>query len=382
MADGGLHRPIRNCAAVAGWNRCLPVYGQAIGGFHDALSAMRKFILACVFAAAGLAVGYYIAHGSKPGVPTPTVGTLTAAAQISAPRTPRSKRANEQFTWAQVESGEPLQYMENLRRIGCPEETICDIVRAHVSAAYQARVNLVFNPLARYWNTSAQAGAVDEEVKRLRDERDGVLARFGLENCSADLANPVPPEKQSHIAAALKLFPKITLRAESTTEERVRAQANRLSRINYLAQFLTADELLDYRIVYDGDPGSARIVLAGLNPTDQEFRRVFNVLDGVPAVFTNGFLASDIEGKLKEALGAERYAAYRKDMDADNPSLRFWGQSARLTETQIEQLIALRATSGSMSQEEYRQRAGEIIQDRTKLDYFLRSPRIFPQPRK
>src|SRR5215510_15089950 len=45
----------------------------------------------------------------------------------------------ERFTWSQIESADYRTYITNLRSIGCPEQTIRDIIVADVQGLYAPR---------------------------------------------------------------------------------------------------------------------------------------------------------------------------------------------------------------------------------------------------
>src|SRR5437867_12387881 len=47
--------------------------------------------------------------------------------------------SNDRFAWSEVESADFKQYMANLRGIGCPEETIRDLIVAEVNKLFAPR---------------------------------------------------------------------------------------------------------------------------------------------------------------------------------------------------------------------------------------------------
>ena len=48
-------------------------------------------------------------------------------------------REVETFHWSQIEADDYQTYAENLRRIGCPEETIRDLVKQDLDKLYDQR---------------------------------------------------------------------------------------------------------------------------------------------------------------------------------------------------------------------------------------------------
>jgi hypothetical protein len=59
----------------------------------------------------------------------------------------------------------------------------------------------------------------------------------------------------------------------------------------------------------------------------------------------DGWLASDVEEKLKEALGSQRYAEYRDTFLPENRLLSMFARAYHLTDDQIDQIRALRANA-------------------------------------
>jgi hypothetical protein len=67
------------------------------------------------------------------------------------------------FSWAEVEAADYRQYVMNLRAVGCPEETIRDIVAADIAGHYAPRAEAIWKPQVRsYWQ------------KQIRDQPDPV----------------------------------------------------------------------------------------------------------------------------------------------------------------------------------------------------------------
>ena len=78
--------------------------------------------------------------------PTQLVTPVSVAAsagvgQAPAQETPveRIVREVEAFHWSQIEADDYQTYVENLRRIGCPEETIRDLVKQDLDKLYDQR---------------------------------------------------------------------------------------------------------------------------------------------------------------------------------------------------------------------------------------------------
>src|SRR5690242_13687140 len=73
----------------------------------------------------------------------------------------------QHFDWRMVESEDYKKYIANLRSIGCPEETIRDIITADVNKLFESRAKEI-KPANKFkfWETGKQmfAGLMDEEL--------------------------------------------------------------------------------------------------------------------------------------------------------------------------------------------------------------------------
>src|SRR5690348_9697318 len=98
------------------------------------------------------------------------------------------------FSWQEVESPDYPTYIANLRNIGCPEQTIRDIIIADVNALYSRRRALeLVTPEQQWWRSLPDTNvllAASEKARALDDERRALLSRLlGAGWESGDLLN-------------------------------------------------------------------------------------------------------------------------------------------------------------------------------------------------
>jgi hypothetical protein len=108
-------------------------------------------------------------------------------AQESAPE-PDGANAAPAFSWERVASEDYSLYIDNLRAIHCPSETIRCIIRGAVTEAYAKKTRSLFEPLQpRFWEAAASENSPvraefdrvkDVEAKALREERDELLTNL------------------------------------------------------------------------------------------------------------------------------------------------------------------------------------------------------------
>lgn len=88
------------------------------------------------------------------GIPAADAAGLSRAAAPAATVAANGNGAMQAppFLWRDVESGDYREYVARLRRIGCPEETIRDLLIADLNQAFAPRMAAIWNqPKAAYW---------------------------------------------------------------------------------------------------------------------------------------------------------------------------------------------------------------------------------------
>jgi hypothetical protein len=117
--------------------------------------------------------------------PAPQVAADQPAAAASASKAPVAKRPDDApFSWSRLESADYRVYIANLRSIGCPEQTIRDIITADVHNLFQARKRELEQQAARTKGISpgpsaAQSSPEDQSRKLPEDERSLIAMLLG-----------------------------------------------------------------------------------------------------------------------------------------------------------------------------------------------------------
>lgn len=106
-------------------------------------------------------------------VPVADASPEVQAVQSAAPAVAEAVPKQEPFRWSQLESTDYRVYLANLRSIGCPEQTIRDILTADVDSVYAPRRE----PLERSLTGSLAARPqVEAQLQELRHEEAWFLA--------------------------------------------------------------------------------------------------------------------------------------------------------------------------------------------------------------
>ena len=302
----------------------------------------------------------------------------------SVPPTTSSQLSSLGVFWPQIADDDFGKYLGNLRSIQCPNDAAKFIIRGVVMRLYQAKVNKVFNPLAHFWNSQVEANAIDKIIKLIREDRDKLLASLGVGFTDVDSLE-LPAEKQSFVTKAAQLYPVVKPKMGATKQEWASFQEGRRARVNYLSQHLSPDELLDYRINHDGNSQSIARLLQGVSPSDGEFKKAFEALDGEDVNRTNGFMRTDLEAKLKSALGDDRYAEYHQQTTYEALVYNNFVEFSGLSPEQNNKLKEMRATFGnsleSKYDKDYQQAVQDLIGSQPATRMYFNNPSLYQKPK-
>lgn len=252
--------------------------------------------------------------------------------------------ATTNFHWSQVESADYLAYIANLRRVGCPEQTIRDIIVADVNSLFAPRYAALASaaPELAWWGRfdkrkPLRAGLA-AQLRALNDEKRALLRRLLGTDAVRDDAfadvNPVsireqnafaflPEGKQAALRDIVERFRALREWSEAQwkglpSDERD-AKAKELSdaRQRELAALLTPAELREFALRDSPASDILRQEYGQSNLSEAEFRKLFDLYDAFRAAHPNPGHEDikRIESDYASALGPERLADLQKQND-------------------------------------------------------------------
>ena len=260
------------------------------------------------------------------------------------------------FSWRDVESGDYATYVANLRDIGCPEQTVRDIIIADVNALFaRKRATDLVTADQQWWRSAPDPGVVQaaaEKARRLEDERRGLLT--GLLGTNWETGDLVSLPRPSRPGVALdgpvlgapspdtkQAIQDVSLRSQDRLEAYFTAQRNAgkeadpavLAKLRQqtredLARVLSPPQLEEFLLRYSQNANELRADFGQLrlfNQTPDEFRAVFRATDTLDqriqlladatdpsSVGQRKALEDQRENAIKTALGPKRYAEYQR----------------------------------------------------------------------
>ncbi len=274
---------------------------------------------------------------AAPGTPAPTAETP----------------AKTVFDWSRIESPDFRQLIANLRAVGCPEQTIRDLVTAAVMRLYAPRLAALrgTDRPFRFWDSTENVWTPEriERERKIRavvKERNDLLKELldvdpvaerrkllGLLEPQAELLTYLSKEKAGQVQEILRQFnerrQEVSLRSRGFRDAEDEAELRRLEKEQRaaIAAVLTPEELFEHELREFGRGAE----LASFGPTEAEFRAVFKLqhdLELAQADFDHksatpeqrrALVAATKQqaADLKVALGETRYAEYERSRQWD-----------------------------------------------------------------
>lgn len=311
-----------------------------------------------------------IGHHSAPAV----ASTGLQAATTNKMRAVAPEVRKQFFSWREVESADYPAYIANLRGIGCPEQTVRDIIIADVNQLYsRRRADLIDTPEEQWWRTPPETNflaAAQAKLDALEQERRSLLTTLLGTNWDV----PIPATTRQIVAlngpVLGDLSPEVKDAVQkilARSQERVKAyleahggksnpadmvQLEKQTR-SELAQVLNPAQLEEFLLRYSQTAINLRNRFKGFEATPDEFRAIFRAIDpiemdmagivGDPATTASERAAfqKQEDDAIKIALGTDRYQAYLQAEDPLYQSAVSLGQQSGATPDMIQKLYAL-----------------------------------------
>jgi hypothetical protein len=276
----------------------------------------------------------------------------TASQPVSQPPDPAPANATPAklptFDWRQVESEDYRTYIRNLHAIGCPDQTVQDIVAADVRQSFAARRAELMGERYhdfKFWKSDVEESAVREDFEPRRRAVDDEMAAVARELLGTDTALPpsttdwqqaawthqlqfLPADKREATQALLLRYADVDAQIRSLAwghgtpenpEERRRVLAAYEQKRAGLQALLSPEEyeLVDLTVSWTAD--NLRRAMTKFRPTEEEFRLIFREWraqdENLARLFGTGRPDPGKEhvfAKIETLLSPDRYQLYRE----------------------------------------------------------------------
>lgn len=303
------------------------------------------------------------------GVPLATVSTEEAAPARRAARgldptvvEPTYLVVTNQLRWSQLESEDYKEYVVRLRGIGCPEQTIREIIIADLDKVMAPELQALYGRRAelKYWHSEEEEMANDVDTRELaKKERELEKRKRDIvrELVSADLARErmkqsgredyverrlsfLPEERRTQVRELIEKFDEAEqqIREKELDEgeslsraDRAQLRVLRQQRENELNSALSPPEREQFDLWLSPAANSIRYALYGMSGSEQEFQTVYRArkqFDDRWAKYDVDLLdeasqhqrateQAQSEQLIRQGLGEPRYAEFKRGEDED-----------------------------------------------------------------
>ena len=258
----------------------------------------------------------------------------------------------QKFDWSSVESDDYKKYIANLRGIGCPEDTIRDIIKADVNKLYESKRKAISGPPKKFefWKANALMTAVadpdrTEKERALNTEKRALLTEllgFTPEETPDIIATAagqmeamfgfLPAEKRTKVFEAMQdMQTKMQKAMKGGAPDAEDMRKLMKESESAMAAILSPQELLEYNLRFSMTANTMRMQLAGFEPTEQEFLNLFKLRKAYDDDYGGPYAgALNLKGEekakhdaakkaldeqIKAQFGDVRYAEYTRGQD-------------------------------------------------------------------
>jgi hypothetical protein len=349
---------------------------------------LRLILILSVCVNLALAGAYFVAKRSTPKTAiAPETATVVKSAKSDRERRVQVAGASvtNDFHWGTVESDDYREYIGNLREIGCPEETIRDIIIADVNKLYAGRIAGLY-PSPRdfkWWQTDdsgrrSERRELDKKRRELNDEKRALIKELLGIDLETEMAKwegrPdedawrlgfLSPEKQQAVQALQEKFREMERAAMNELREngggpeaRAKMMALRAQREAELAQILGPQDFQEYQLRNSWTARNMRDSLGSFSPSEDEFKKIFELRNNYDAQF--GFARGggdeaareqrrlaqqQLDEQLRATLGEERFQEYQLSQDDRYREISEFAKNQNLPKETAKSLYDIRTSA-------------------------------------
>lgn len=213
--------------------------------------------------------------------------------------------AGKQFTWKEVTNDTYQGYLDNLRLVGCPEDKIRYIILQDINQCIdQKRLQESIAHDTQWWKAEANTlmvNVLQEKGRALEEERIKLIGRWLGEEVAEKEKDPT--ELWNNVQLSGPVLGKLSKHDHQVVQEICANSMERYQGIFWdgvnngrtmnqlelaklrqgtrseLVKTLSPDAMEEFLLRYSHNANQLRQELAGLDPTPEEFRRIFRETD-------------------------------------------------------------------------------------------------------
>jgi hypothetical protein len=325
---------------------------------------MNTRVLLILSILANLLLGGYIVYQGRGKAVAPVASATDGKPAITPNRQPRNPDTKTVtvtlpatgLDWRGVESEDYKKYIANLRAIGCPEETIRDIIIADVNKLFEQRKREMTGTTNKFqfWKTGTFFTDMFNEEKLnkhrelAKEKRELLKELLGVEvaekpdvmagmNPYETLLDFLPPDRQNALMELEQSFAAKTMKRIKDAQNNPDVLRELMKEKDAeLAKLLSPQEKEEYDLRMSQTAMVMRMQMNDFQPNEQEFRDIFKLRKefedeyGMMGMQSNKpedvekrqAAQQELDQSIKNTLGEDRYREYKYDQDFSRSSLK------------------------------------------------------------
>ena len=279
--------------------------------------------------------------------------------------------------WRMVESENYKQYIANLRSIGCPEETIRDIIIADVNKLFESRSKEMFPATNRfeYWKGgNFFTSLLDEEKMKKQETLNAEKRALLKELLGVDVPNKtdlisttklfetmldfLPAGKQAEL---MEFEQKFAARMAKNMKEIQRGDPEAVKKFlaekdAELLKLLGPEDKFEYDLRMSQSAMVMRMQMGDVDINEQEFRDLFKLrkqfddeyglagsaATGEEAREKRAAAQKDLDAQTRQMIGDDRFYEYRYSADFERSSLKKIAEQYNISRTDALKVFEIR----------------------------------------
>ncbi|MEP6664350.1 MAG: hypothetical protein ABJC04_11885 [Verrucomicrobiota bacterium] len=354
---------------------------------------MRKLILISVLLNLGLAgaLAYFAAQPKKNILPPPSASETKTGKNLHA-KTKRGKERSQtlvvnepgqRFDWRDVESADYREYIANLRKIQCPEETIRDIIVADVNKFYAEQLKPLRKPPEeyRYWRNDQNWGgrrendefyALQRKIEKEKrvllrellgtDYEDLLAQQYGYTRPKDEFTQSLSQDVKDQLSEIQQKFSDsrndIYRKAKGYMDQDSQTELKKIEKQQHdeMAKILSPEDLLEWQLRHSQTAQNLKWnELEGFNASEDEFRAVFKAKMAADEArlanpddltkeerLAQSKAQKEIQDGLKAEMGEDRYKEYELNQSWDYKELARIAERQGVAKEDVQKVYAMK----------------------------------------
>jgi len=250
------------------------------------------------------------------------------------------------FKWEQLETSDYKEYIARLRKVGCPEATIRDIILADLDNVYEPKLNKLRGidpvaPVEPYWLVVRSAPRaklsleVEAEIKALQEERTALVKELlgvteksiraeldWYDDAAQSRYSYLTQEQADKLMALEKKYGVWLTGNDFLIEGRTMPNDTKVKMLAEMKEFMTPQEILEYEMRTSDEARMLRTHTRHVELSESEYRNIFGHFYGFLEMERNltaedrknpekrkerERMEKEVEQSVKDMLGTERF---------------------------------------------------------------------------